>query len=283
MSCSPCASSSTKADGCSTLGQNAGFQYALGYEFDLEHKPAVQSRLGRGRLYRVLRRLPAVLPRRVRVERRGGNRCERQAVRRPRLRHAVRGALVVVRRPEREQPERERVVHLDERRPACRPLSAVHELGAGQVRPAGRRVRPAHGRVLRLLPDRGRLVQAAHADDRPDRGRDRKPVVLDLARHRAGLGLRVRGGAHGRAGRLDDVARRERPHEPGSRAARPGPVELLGRLARDPPVARPVPDAQRGLELQPDRHARASGTPRPAPRARGSSGRSTSPAMPGGR
>ena len=46
-------------------------------------------------------------------------------------------------------------------------------------------------------------------------------VVLDQPRHRAELGLRVRRGAHGRARRLDDAPRPERPHErrtPGSSA-----------------------------------------------------------------
>jgi hypothetical protein len=39
-----------------------------------------------------------------------------------------------------------------------------------------------------------------------DRSAEREPVVLDLSRHRAGLGLRVRRGPYGRPGRLDDAA-----------------------------------------------------------------------------
>ena len=44
----------------------------------------------------------------------------------------------------------------------------------GALRPAGRAVRPAHGRELRVLPDRGRLLQEPVADGhRPRRGRQR--------------------------------------------------------------------------------------------------------------
>ena len=105
------------------------------------------------------------------------------------------------------------------------------------------------------------------ADDRPDRGRDRKPVVLDLARHRAGLGLRVRRGAHGRAGRLDDVARCERAHEPELGPPDPDLSSCSAGWHEHPPVARPLPDAQRGLDAAARPAPRASGTPRPAPRA----------------
>ncbi len=52
-------------------------------------------------------------------------------------------------------------------------------------------------------------------DDRPDRREHGQPVLLHLVQHRGGLGLRVRRGAHGRPGRLDDAAGRQRPHEPG--------------------------------------------------------------------
>ena len=60
-------------------------------------------------------------------------------------------------------------------------------------------------------------VQAPDADDHRPGGR-RQPLVLDLARHGARLGLRVRRGPHGRPERLDDAARRERAHEPEHRA-----------------------------------------------------------------
>ena len=45
-----------------------------------------------------------------------------------------------------------------------------------------------------------------------------------VVRHRAGLGLRVRRGAHRGPGRLDDAARRERPHQPGPRAELPDTI-----------------------------------------------------------
>ena len=76
---------------------------------------------------------------------------------------------------------------------------------AKYVRPGGP-FDPHTGHLLRVLADRGCLVQAPDADDRPDRAGEREPVVLDLARHRAGLGLRVRRGPYGRPGRLDDAA-----------------------------------------------------------------------------
>ena len=49
-------------------------------------------------------------------------------------------------------------------------------------------------------------------------GKTRAPEVQDVLRHRAGLRLRVRRGPHGRPGRLDDAARRERNtrQDPGS-------------------------------------------------------------------
>jgi hypothetical protein len=53
------------------------------------------------------------------------------------------------------------------------PVSAVPELAVGEVRPAGRPVRPAHGRRVRVLADRGRLVQASRPDDHRSRGRRR--------------------------------------------------------------------------------------------------------------
>ena len=62
-------------------------------------------------------------------------------------------------------------------------------------------------------------VQAAHPDDR-GAGRRRDAVVPGQPGHGARLGLPLRRGPHGRPGRLDDAARRERPHEPGHRRSR---------------------------------------------------------------
>ena len=63
-----------------------------------------------------------------------------------------------VRRPERQQPGSQRVVHRDERDPSGLRVSAVHELAVGEVRPPGRAVRPAHGLVLHVLEHRRRLL-----------------------------------------------------------------------------------------------------------------------------
>ena len=79
-------------------------------------------------------------------------------------------------------------------------------------------------------------------------------VLLGHPRHRAGLGLLLRRGAHRRRGRLDDAARPQRPHERRHRHSLPV-------LARPPPVPRPLPDRQRRRHL----HARPA---RPAPGAR---------------
>ena len=60
-----------------------------------------------------------------------------------------------------------------------------------------------------------------HDDRRPGRRRDRR--LHDDPRHRGRLGLRLRRGAHGRSGRLDDAARRERAHRPRTPATRASP------------------------------------------------------------
>ena len=65
-------------------------------------------------------------------------------------------------------------------------------------------------------------------------------TVLDVVRHRAGLGLHVRGGSHSRRGQLDDAAGRQRAHHPEHRAELP--PRDLGRLAHAPPADGPLPD-----------------------------------------
>ena len=73
---------------------------------------------------------------------------------------------LVVRRPEREQPGPQRLVHRDERHPAGgdSSRSSTSWASAKYVRP-GRAVRPAHGHVLRVLEHRGHQLQAPDADD----------------------------------------------------------------------------------------------------------------------
>ena len=74
---------------------------------------------------------------------------------------------------------------------SCRSTSTrSSRAGLGAVGQARRAVRPAHRQQVRLLADRRRVVQAAHARDR-GAGRRRRPDVLDVVRHRAGLGLPV--------------------------------------------------------------------------------------------
>ena len=98
------------------------------------------------------------------------------------------------------------------------------ELGRRPLGQAGRPVRPAH---------RQHYVYSQIADVSYKRLTREITVpatggvadVLDLVRHRAGLGLPVRRGADPGRQRLDDAAGRERPHHARHRA------ELPGRLA----------------------------------------------------
>ena len=87
------------------------------------------------------------------------------------------------------------VVPRDQRHPADRPVQAVRQLALGAVGQAGRPVRPAHRNAVRVLADRRRLLQAADPRDRRA-GSWRVDDVLDVVRHRAGVGPPVRGGAH---------------------------------------------------------------------------------------
>ena len=103
------------------------------------------------------------------------------------------------------------VVRDDERRAAGRRVPAVREPRLVAVGEAGRPVRPAHRQQVRLLADRRRDVQAAHARDR-GAGRRRRPDVLDVVRHRGGLGLPRGRSEDGGRQRLDDAARRRPGH-----------------------------------------------------------------------
>ena len=206
-------------------GKYAGFQYAFGYEFDPINGAACDPEsdadgcfpLGDDFLQYYL---GAYL-----YNDDAGTTPEGTIYDDPRRGHAVPGPELDDRGSEREQPGSQRVVHRDERHPAGRDLPAVHELGVGQVQPPGRPVRAAYGRLLRVLRDRRRLVQAPDPHRRSDGEHDRQPVVLDLAQHRGGLGSRLRRGSHGGPGQLDHPARRERAHDHGDRG------ELRGRLA----------------------------------------------------
>ena len=78
--------------------------------------------------------------------------------------------------------------------PAARPVPAVPEPSRG-ARQAGRPVRPAHRNPVRVLADRRRLLQEAHPRDRRA-GSRWVADLLDVLRHRGGVGPPVRGGAH---------------------------------------------------------------------------------------
>ena len=149
-------------------------------------------------------------------------------------------------------------------------------LAAGRLAPAGRRP---------FTPFTGSWFMASGHDDEAYKrlhtevdltGQSAGTLTFhDVVRPRAGLGPPVRGGPAGRHRELDDAAGRQRPH-----VARHGRQLLHGRrLVAAACAAAALPDADRGAAAR--RPARpASGTPRPAARTAGRTGRSTSPAMP---
>ena len=139
----------------------------------------------------------------------------------------------------------------------------------GAVRQAGRSVRPAHRHAVRLLADRGRLLQEAHPRDL-GAGSWRVDDVLDVVRHRGRVGPPVRGGPHSRRWQLDDAAGRQREHDDVDRPELP---RGLGR--RCTPSSRTT---RRGTASTraPRPAPPASGTLRAATQQVGSSGASTS-------
>ena len=138
----------------------------------------------------------------------------------------------------RRQPGRHRVLSRHERDPAARRVQAVRELAVGAVGQARWTVRAAYRHAVRLLADRRRVVQAADAHHQRA-GRWRRPCrsgrpstprpdwdYVFVEAHTVG------------PGRLDDAARRQRPHRHRDRR------QLSRRgLDRPAPVARPLPDA----------------------------------------
>ena len=98
-------------------GQNAGFQYAFGYEFDLErNQPCDPDSAADGCIAFSDDFLQYYLGAYAWNDEAGPQRTASCSTSSDPTRRSW--ALVVVRRPEREQPERERLVHLDERRAA---------------------------------------------------------------------------------------------------------------------------------------------------------------------
>ena len=182
-SCSPYGSTSTRAASLLYTGKYAGLQYAQGYEYDLEHERCRATRTSTADgCQRARGRLPAVLPRSVRLQRRRRDDGERQALRRARRRRPVHRSLVGVRRERGRQPGPRRVVHRDERDPAhgARIPQFDSWASAKYVRPGGP-FEPAHRTHYAYSQIADVIVQAPHADDRPDGQVERQPLVLDLA------------------------------------------------------------------------------------------------------
>ena len=131
-------------------------------------------RSGDGRLPAAVRRLPPVLPRRVPLQRRRRHDC-RTARSTTSSASTSRSTRSRGRSAARAPTTRITARRSSRRAGSCRPsdVSAVHELGVGEVRPPGRAVRPAHGLVLHVLEHRGHLLQAPDEDDRRARRRRR--------------------------------------------------------------------------------------------------------------
>ena len=200
----------------------------------------------------------------------GAGLSEDRHLQRPRLGHAVRLADAHVQRGGQRAERRQReLVHRDERHPAARRVPAVRELGVVALRPPRRAVRPAHGRLVRVLPDRGRVVQDHLANGLRPRRR-RQPVVLDVVQHRGRLGLPLRRGGPCRHRQLDDAPGHDGPHVAEHRP------ELPGGLVRAASVARASTRPSSAIRRAPRPAPPERGTRLPVTRAAGSSGASTS-------
>ena len=134
------------------------------------------------------------------------------------------------------------------------------------------RVRPDVGHALRVRAVLGRELSApARARSTSRRRHHRGPEVQDLLRHGEHVRLRVRGGAHGRPGRLDDAARQERQHHRRCRQL------VRHRLEHAAPVPEPLPvQPHAGLRLHRRRARPGTGTRPPATPAASRTGTSTS-------
>ena len=150
-------------------GQVRGAGVRPGVRVQPRDERAVRPGQRGGRLPGPVRRLPAVLPRRVHLQRGRGHDREGDALRRDGRGRPVQRAGLVVRLSERQQPGPLRLVHHDERHPAESAVPAVRQLGGREVRAPRRAVRPAHGLVLRVLEHRGHQLQAPDADDQRSR------------------------------------------------------------------------------------------------------------------
>ncbi len=150
---------------------------------------------------------------------------------------------------QRRQPGHGALVHHDERDPARVGLPAVQELAGGEVRPARRAVRPAHGDqyVYSQIADVSykRLTRTITVP-----GDRRRPLVLDVVQHRGGLGLTC----SSRCTRWARTTGRRCPDLNGHTVAgdrRELQAGELRRLAHAPPVPRPLPDANRRRHCAP--------------------------------
>ena len=265
-------------------GKHAGQQFFEGYEFRNEGFPQpdedkkgewcdADAGRGEGRMHRAHQRLLPVLPRRVParggrrvVGRRDGRRAPRRGDRRrspARGRRATRAADPSAGAATSTLASTSSLLDT----PAYDDFSEVvanwDRLEAGPVHAARREPVPVLGR-------RRPGVQAPVDADR-GAGRRRDADVLDLVRHRAGLGLLLRRGGPRRDGRVDHAARGRRAHVRQRRRVLP----RRHGLGRGPaPAAPQLPDATAAPRAI--RRARpARGTRPPARPAAGRSGRST--------
>ena len=142
---------------------------------------------------------------------------------------------------------------------------------------AGRRpVHAVHGQLLHGLGPRRQAYKRLYTEVDLTGQRRGQADVPDVVRPRAGLGPPVRRGEAGRHRAVDDAARRQRPHLAGHGRQLLHGRRLVSSCTTGCCNYQTV--SRRHLHARPARPA--SGTPRPAARTAGRSGRSTWPATP---
>ena len=233
---------------------------------------------------RAVGRLPAVLPRRVPLQRRRGHDREREALRRHRRRRSVqrRSAGRSAAPSANNQDHSASFITTSGILPTAT-VPAVRQLGVGEVRPPGRAVRPAHGHVLRVLAHRGHLLQAPDADDQRAR-----PAAATSRSGSRTTPSPTGTSCSSRRTRSARTTGRRCPTRTGTRARAPVRTIRTWRAARPAGASctRGSTTTRRSnaATARARRRARpARGTRRPAARAAGSSGRSTSARTPASR
>ena len=247
-SCSPSAPTSTTAATCSTRDNGRVPPRTRRRRTRLLRpggEPAMRDRRGPlvGPLPAIRRqeRLPPVLPGRLHPQHQRGHRPRhRGTLPGGRHRRSVPGDELDVQRDRRAQNQANAASFLDQQRPPGGAVPAVHERRQSQLRPRscgwGRRLLSVRWRLVLVLAAGRHQLQAADTIVHHAAGW-RRHDLPDLLRHRARLGLRVRGDPQPRHRHVVDRSGPERPHQRRHRRVLPGG------LVRAASVAGAVPGA----------------------------------------